>query len=44
MDSGRRIVAFDLSEVSPGDPPDEWNGNVGARVLYKLLGFALLTR
>ncbi len=40
------VVGFDLTEVSPG--PDgagrEWNGNVGARVLYKLAGFGLLTR
>lgn len=41
-DSGRRIVGFDLVEVAPGD--DEWDANVGARVLYKLCGHALLTR
>jgi agmatinase len=40
--SGRRIIAFDLNEVSTG-PNDEaeWDGNVGARVLYKLCGWAL---
>ena len=38
--SGRRIVGFDLCEVAPGE--DEWDANVGARVLYKLCGFALL--
>lgn len=38
--SGRRIVAFDLNEVAPG-PDDEWDANVGARILYKLAGFAL---
>lgn len=37
--SGRRIVGFDLVEVAPG--PDEWDANVGARVLYKLCGAAL---
>ena len=37
--SGRRIVGFDLCEVAPG--LDEWDANVGARVLYKLIGFAL---
>ncbi len=36
-DSGRRIVGFDLVEVCPG-PEDEWDANVGARVLYKLCG------
>jgi agmatinase len=32
--SGKKIIGFDLCEVSPGD--DEWDGNVGSRVLYKL--------
>ncbi len=30
--SGRRIIGFDLSEVGDG----EWDGNVGARIVYKL--------
>ncbi|MCX6350972.1 MAG: agmatinase family protein [Bacteroidetes bacterium] len=34
VDSGRKIIGFDLCEVAPGE--DEWDGNVGARVLYKL--------
>ncbi len=42
--SGRRIVGFDLNEVAPGPEGDEWDGNVGARMLYKLIGFALLSR
>ena len=32
--SGRRIIAFDLNEV--GVSHDEWDENVGARVLYRL--------
>ncbi|MDX5346515.1 MAG: arginase family protein, partial [Hymenobacteraceae bacterium] len=32
--SGREIIGFDLCEVAPGD--SEWNGNVGARLLFKL--------
>jgi len=32
--SGRQIIGFDLNEVAPGD--DEWDANVGARILYKL--------
>jgi agmatinase len=32
--SGRKIVGFDLNEVAPGE--DEWDANVGARMLYKL--------
>jgi agmatinase len=39
--SGRRIIGFDLVEVAPGPEGDEWDGNVGARLLYKLTGFAL---
>ena len=39
--SGRRIVGFDLNEVAPGPDDDEWDANVGARLLYKLCGFAL---
>lgn len=39
--SGKRIIGFDLSEVAPAPAlplpqPDEWDGNVGARVLYML--------
>jgi agmatinase len=43
--SGRQILGFDLSEVAPDGPGgSEWDANVGARVLYKLIGFALLSR
>lgn len=34
--SGRRIVGADLCEVAPGSQ-GEWDANVGARVLFKLL-------
>ena len=37
----KRIVGFDLCEVAPGN--DEWDANVGARILYKLIGYALVT-
>ncbi len=40
--SGRKIIAFDLNEVSSGgleDSEAEWDGNVGARILYKLCGW-----
>lgn len=39
--SGKTIVGFDLNEVVPGK--DEWDGNVGARLLYKLCGWAAST-
>lgn len=38
--SGRRIVGFDLCEVSPR-AGDEWDANVGARMLYKLCSLTL---
>lgn len=34
--SGRKIIGFDLVEVAPGPEGDEWDGNVGARILYRL--------
>ncbi len=34
--TGKTIIGFDLCEVAPGDGGDEWDGNVGARILYKL--------
>jgi len=43
-ESGRRIVGFDLDEVAPDPAGGEWDGNVGARVLYKLIGFALVSQ
>ena len=39
---GKKIIAFDLNEVSTGGLSEaevEWDGNVGARVLYKLCGW-----
>ena len=37
--SGRKIIGFDLCEVA-GNGIDEWDGNVGARILYQLCGVA----
>ncbi|MBP3331296.1 MAG: agmatinase family protein [Tidjanibacter sp.] len=37
VDSGRRIVGFDMCEVVP-HRKTQWDANVGARVLYKLCG------
>jgi agmatinase len=46
VESGRTIVGFDLNEVAPNldNPDDEWDANVGARLLYKLSGFTLASR
>jgi len=38
---GKTIIAFDLNEVVPGPDGDEWDANVGARILYKLCGWTL---
>jgi agmatinase len=42
--SGRTIVGFDLNEVAPGGDDDEWDANVGARMLYKLIGWTLVSQ
>lgn len=43
-DSGRRIVGFDLNEVSePEEGEAEWDANVGARLLFKLCGWTAVT-
>jgi len=36
--SGKQMIGFDLCEVSPNanNADDEWDGNVGARLAYKL--------
>lgn len=41
-DSGKKIIGFDLCEVAPGKH-DEWDANVGARILYKLANFTFLS-
>jgi agmatinase len=42
--SGRSIVGFDLTEVVPAKDGSEWDENVGARILYKLIGWTLKSR
>jgi agmatinase len=42
VEAGKRVVGFDLVEVAPGD--GQWDGNVGARVLYRLCCLAMLGR
>lgn len=41
--SGRRIIGFDLVEVSPS-PSGEWDANVGMRLLYKLAAWTFVSR
>lgn len=40
--AGKTIIGFDLCEVAPGN--DEWDGNVGARLLYKLSNLAIASQ
>lgn len=44
--AGKKIIGFDLNEVAPNleDEADEWDGNVGARLLYKLVAFTLASQ
>lgn len=54
VQSGRKLIGFDLNEVSPGvaqasdsealDSAGEWDANVGARLLYKLCGYTLKSK
>lgn len=36
VESGKKIIGFDLVEVAPGE--NDWDGNVGARMLFHLCG------
>lgn len=40
--SGRKIVAFDLNEVSPGVAND-WDANVAARLLYRICNLVAMS-
>ncbi len=39
---GKKIIGFDLCEVGVGD--DAWDGNVGARILYRLGAYSGVSR
>lgn len=43
--SGRKIIGFDLCEVAPSpDGKNEWDANVGMRLLYKLSAWTLASQ
>lgn len=43
--SGRTIIGFDLVEVAPsGNEGDEWDANVGARMLYRMCVAAIVSQ
>ncbi len=37
----KQIIGFDINEVSPGN--DEWDANVGARLLYKISNLCMIS-
>jgi agmatinase len=41
--SGKKIIGFDLCEVAP-DKVNQWDGNIGARILYKLANLMYLSQ
>jgi agmatinase len=41
--AGKRIIGFDLNEVAPARDND-WDANVGARLLYQLASWTAVTR
>jgi agmatinase len=41
--SGRKIIGFDLSEVAP-TPGNDWDANVGARLLYQLCNWTAVSQ
>ena len=40
VNSGRKIIAFDLNEVSPGKDGGDWDANVAARLIYRIANMA----
>jgi agmatinase len=44
--SGRKIIGFDLCEVAPNlaDESDEWDANVGARLLFRMCSATFLSQ
>lgn len=43
VEQGKTIIGFDLNEVAPGES-DEWDANVGARLVYRLANLQALSR
>ncbi len=40
---GKKIIAFDINEVSPGTDGNEWDANVAARLLFRIANLAALS-
>jgi agmatinase len=41
--SGKTIIGLDLNEVAPGPDGDEWDANVGARMLFRMCNLMALS-
>ena len=41
VEAGKKIISFDINEVAPGK--DEWDANVGARLLYRIANLAAVS-
>ena len=41
--SGKKIIGFDINEVAPG-PDDDWDANVGARLLYQFCNWMAVSQ
>lgn len=45
VESGRRLVGFDLNEVAEAEDGEaEWDANVGARLLFKMCGWMMVSQ
>ena len=42
--SGRKIIAFDLNEVSPGKDGSDWDANVASRILYRIANLTAMSQ
>jgi len=42
--AGKRIIGFDLCEVSPGESSSEFDGNVGARIIFRMASYMAISQ
>jgi agmatinase len=42
--SGKKIIAFDLNEVSPGSNGDDWDANVASRLLFRIANLSAMSQ
>ena len=44
VNSGKIIIGFDINEVSPGDEGGDWDANVAARLLFRIVNLTALSQ